>query len=341
MPWLWIPFIDVAIGLWLIVSPFVFGVPSDVELLSIVLGILILAVAFVTWTGTYLLKSPTWSWTSWIDVILGLGTIALPFLFRVSSQAQANYVISGLVVAIVAFVNWLFILFNVAVLICEASLNEKALTAFVFHYGVVPSEITGGVDLWTLASSMFVYGGWMHLIGNMLFLWVFGDNIEAALGHIPYAIFYFLGGLAASAAHHDQSGERYPQRRGQWRDCRRAGGLSGHVPAFPDQCSGHHRHLYPGGPRDGYSLPGHLGHNAVFDRHRLPGNADGADHRGRLVGAYRRIRFRPDRRGGPQKPGREAGDRRGVEGAIGGAFKTTAGADPIVEYNLEDSLPCR
>lgn len=48
---------------------------------------------------------------------------------------------------------------------------------------------------------MFMHGGWMHLIGNMVFLWVFGDNIEAVLGHAGYLIFYLAGGLAASAAH--------------------------------------------------------------------------------------------------------------------------------------------
>lgn len=52
----------------------------------------------------------------------------------------------------------------------------------------------------TLITSMFMHGGWFHLIGNMMFLWVFGNNIEDAMGHVRFAVFYILGGLAAAAA---------------------------------------------------------------------------------------------------------------------------------------------
>lgn len=71
----------------------------------------------------------------------------------------------------------------------------------ICEFGAIPSEIVKGEDIHTLFTSMFMHGGWMHLIGNMLFLWVFGDNIEATVGNIPFLIFYLLGGLAASAAH--------------------------------------------------------------------------------------------------------------------------------------------
>jgi len=50
-------------------------------------------------------------------------------------------------------------------------------------------------------SSMFIHGGWFHLLGNMIFLWVFGDNVEDAMGHVRYAVFYVIGGLAATSAH--------------------------------------------------------------------------------------------------------------------------------------------
>jgi membrane associated rhomboid family serine protease len=53
----------------------------------------------------------------------------------------------------------------------------------------------------TLLSSMFMHGGWLHLGGNMLFLWIFGDNVEHAIGHLPYLGFYLLTGLVASLAH--------------------------------------------------------------------------------------------------------------------------------------------
>jgi membrane associated rhomboid family serine protease len=53
----------------------------------------------------------------------------------------------------------------------------------------------------TLLTSMFMHGGWMHLLGNMLFLWIFGDNVEDSLGHVRYLIFYFLCGILASLSH--------------------------------------------------------------------------------------------------------------------------------------------
>jgi hypothetical protein len=55
--------------------------------------------------------------------------------------------------------------------------------------------------LLTPIASMFIHGGWFHLLGNMLFLWVFGDNVEDAMGHLRYALFYVVAGLAAAAAH--------------------------------------------------------------------------------------------------------------------------------------------
>ena len=73
--------------------------------------------------------------------------------------------------------------------------------SFVTEFGSLPGEITNGIDLHTLISSMFMHGGWMHLVGNMLFLWVFGDNIEATVGSFNFLLFYFIGGLFASAGH--------------------------------------------------------------------------------------------------------------------------------------------
>jgi membrane associated rhomboid family serine protease len=73
--------------------------------------------------------------------------------------------------------------------------------ALVCEFGCIPNQIVNGQDYLTLFTSMFMHGGWMHLIGNMLFLWVFADNIEATVGNIPFLAFYMLGGLAASFAH--------------------------------------------------------------------------------------------------------------------------------------------
>ena len=95
-----------------------------------------------------------------------------------------------------------FIVINILVYLFQVSLETKELqTQFVYYYGAIPVEIMQGKDLFTLFTSMFLHGGPMHLIGNMLFLWVFADNIEATIGSFRFLIFYFLGGLAAHAAH--------------------------------------------------------------------------------------------------------------------------------------------
>lgn len=71
----------------------------------------------------------------------------------------------------------------------------------LYEYAAIPAEIVQGQDLITLITSMFLHGGFMHILGNMLFLWVFADNIEATIGNFRFVVFYLLGGLAAHAAH--------------------------------------------------------------------------------------------------------------------------------------------
>src|SRR5699024_4481167 len=65
---------------------------------------------------------------------------------------------------------------------------------------VIPREISDRQDLWTLVTSMFLHGGWLHIAGNMLFLWVFGDNVEDVMGDARYLIFYLLCGVVAALA---------------------------------------------------------------------------------------------------------------------------------------------
>jgi membrane associated rhomboid family serine protease len=88
--------------------------------------------------------------------------------------------------------------------------SEAALQSFIMAWGVVPHEYAAHRDLaphiplpyWsTLITSMFLHGGWAHLGGNMLYLWIFGDNIERALGHARYLVFYLVCGIAAGLAH--------------------------------------------------------------------------------------------------------------------------------------------
>ncbi|MSO91800.1 MAG: rhomboid family intramembrane serine protease [Rhodospirillales bacterium] len=98
----------------------------------------------------------------------------------------------------------------VAVFLWQLSLGPRGGQQAVYAYGVVPAVLFGFKDLppdvaaipeWlTLITSMFLHGGWMHLIGNMLFLWVLGDNVEDSMGHVRFVIFYVLSGIAAGLA---------------------------------------------------------------------------------------------------------------------------------------------
>ncbi len=124
-----------------------------------------------------------------------------------------------------AFVSLAFIGLNVAVFLLLQGAGGPSGEEFTYGYSAVPYEITTGVDLiepqpvtidgeqvpipqepgpspiWlTLLSSMFMHGGWLHIGGNLLFLWIFGDNVEHRIGHIPYALFYIGVGIVASFA---------------------------------------------------------------------------------------------------------------------------------------------
>ncbi len=93
------------------------------------------------------------------------------------------------------------IVINALVFLYEITLKETALNDFIFTYGVIPKEIQHGQDLFTLITSMFVHGGWAHIGGNMLFLWIFGDNIERRFGSTLYTLVYLGAGLAAGLTH--------------------------------------------------------------------------------------------------------------------------------------------
>jgi len=97
--------------------------------------------------------------------------------------------------------TYLFLGLNILIFLYEFTLPQQEYVAFINTYGSIPVEILRGEDYFTLFTSMFLHGGWMHLIGNMLFLWIFADNIEASVGGFKFLIFYILGGLAAHAAH--------------------------------------------------------------------------------------------------------------------------------------------
>lgn len=96
------------------------------------------------------------------------------------------------------FVTYALIGLNVAVFVYMLTLREGAMDGFVAQYAVTPSVVTHGVNLVSLITSMFLHGGFAHIIGNMLFLNIFGDNMEDRLGHFKYLLYYLGAGLAGS-----------------------------------------------------------------------------------------------------------------------------------------------
>ncbi len=106
-------------------------------------------------------------------------------------------------------VNIALIAANIAVFLIELAQGAR-IEGFFQTWAVVPAEYAARTDLppaqpfpfWaTLFTSMFMHGGWLHLGGNMLYLWIFGDNVEDAMGRGRYLLFYLLCGVAASLAH--------------------------------------------------------------------------------------------------------------------------------------------
>ena len=94
------------------------------------------------------------------------------------------------------FVTMIIIVINVLVFLFQLSLDQYSLNAFIATYGLVPDRFSAI----NVVTSMFLHGGWMHIIGNMWFLWIFGDNIEDILGHGKFLIFYLLCGIVAALA---------------------------------------------------------------------------------------------------------------------------------------------
>ena len=100
---------------------------------------------------------------------------------------------------------------NIAVFLWQLSLSAKLSGALVVVAGVTPTSLMGSIPLppefallppeLTLFTYMFLHGSWMHLIANMIFLWVFGDNIEDAMGHLKFLFFYLTCGVVAGYAH--------------------------------------------------------------------------------------------------------------------------------------------
>ena len=99
------------------------------------------------------------------------------------------------------YVTWALIALNAVVFLYSQTLegNPRALNAFYFDWALIPAR--AGEAWYPLVTSMFLHGGWFHILGNMLFLWIYGDNLEDEMGHLPYLAFYLAAGLAAGAIH--------------------------------------------------------------------------------------------------------------------------------------------
>jgi len=96
-------------------------------------------------------------------------------------------------------VNWSIIASCVLAFLWQTSGGNRFFIYTLFEYGLVPARILSGEGLHAIVTNMFLHGGWTHLLGNMLFLWIFGDNIEDCCGHLRYLAFYLACGVAASA----------------------------------------------------------------------------------------------------------------------------------------------
>jgi membrane associated rhomboid family serine protease len=99
---------------------------------------------------------------------------------------------------ITPLVTYVLIAINVVVFLLELSAGD----AFIERWSVVPARLLANPvgDFITVFTAMFMHGSWMHLLGNMLYLWIFGDNVEDRLGHVKFIIFYLLCGIAATFA---------------------------------------------------------------------------------------------------------------------------------------------
>ena len=105
----------------------------------------------------------------------------------------------------VPIINTLIIILNLLVYVFQwVTVPEQAIT-LIYQFAFIPSNFlaapTNYVNIRNIFTAMFIHAGLLHLGGNMLYLWIFGDNVEDVLGHIPYLFFYLVGGIGATMAH--------------------------------------------------------------------------------------------------------------------------------------------
>ncbi len=103
----------------------------------------------------------------------------------------------------VPYVTYVLMALNIGIFLTYVPIlnDDRALYALYNAYALVPARVSDGYGFSGLFTSQFLHGGWMHLIGNMLFLWIFGDNLEDEMGHLPFLAFYIACGLGAGLIH--------------------------------------------------------------------------------------------------------------------------------------------
>ncbi len=130
-------------------------------------------------------------WAASLDATLRARQRGLMFPIRDHNPSEKTpYVTYGLIALNVAIFLGYWPLFN----------SPEELNRFFFDWALIPARLTSQGDYSGLFTMMFLHGGLMHLGGNMLFLWIFGDNIEDKMGHIPYLLFYLACGVLAGLA---------------------------------------------------------------------------------------------------------------------------------------------
>ncbi|MBF7082187.1 rhomboid family intramembrane serine protease [Desulfallas sp. Bu1-1] len=106
-------------------------------------------------------------------------------------------------------VNLAIIILNLVIYFKEVTVEPYRLNQIFYTYGLIPADVLNTIFtgapltpvLINFITATFIHGGWVHVIGNMLFLWVFGDNVEDRLGHFKYLLFYLLAGIAGGVVH--------------------------------------------------------------------------------------------------------------------------------------------
>jgi membrane associated rhomboid family serine protease len=99
------------------------------------------------------------------------------------------------------YVVYTLMALNVLIFLAYFTQDTRTVNLVFYHFAIIPEHLSQGYGIHTLFTSMFLHGGLLHLGGNMLFLWIFGDNLEDEMGHLPFLLFYLATGVGAGLIH--------------------------------------------------------------------------------------------------------------------------------------------